>query len=341
MPRPRALRPCPLIGALALVALVAAACGGYGDDDDGDDGGAEAAAAETVDFSAQAVGAAFNASVQPVLVNSALGVGPNRVTFGLFRDDRSLIMDATATMRLYRVDGDRGTFVSEHALLPASIAQQTEHRHGDGSTHVHDDPFATIYYANVEFDAAGRWGAVLTVSSEGETHEGLLTQQFVVLETTPEPHIGQPLPASTNLTLRDVDDVSEIGSSEEPIEELHELTVAEALATGKPVLVAISTPAFCQTRFCGPMMEEVVVPLWEEFGDVVQFVHVEPFDLNEARNNARLVPVPLMAEWRLQSEPWIFVADRDGLVAAKFEGIAAVEEVRDVLMDVVSADPSK
>ena len=338
MPRLRAPRLCLLIGALALVALVAA-CGS--DDDDDDDGGGEVAAAGTVDFSARAVGEAFNPGVQPVLVNSALGVGPNRVTFGLFRDDRSLIMDATATLRLYRVDGDRGTFVSEHALLPASIAQQTEHEHGDGSTHIHDDPFATIYYANVEFGAAGRWGAVLTVSTGDQTHKGLLTQQFVVLETTPEPHIGQPLPASSNLTLRDVDDISEIGSSEQPIEELHELTVAEALATGKPVLVAISTPAFCQRRFCGPMLEGVVVPLWEEFGGVVQFVHVEPFDLNEARNNARLVSVPLMAEWSLQSEPWIFVADRDGLVVAKFEGIAAVEEVRDVLMDVVSADPSK
>ena len=338
MPRLRAPRLCLLIGALALVALVAA-CGS--DDDDDDDGGGEIAAAGTVDFSARAVGEAFNPGVQPVLVNSALGVGPNRVTFGLFRDDRSLIMDATATLRLYRVDGDRGTFVSEHALLPASIAQQTEHEHGDGSTHIHDDPFATIYYANVEFGAAGRWGAVLTVSTGDQTHKGLLTQQFVVLETTPEPHIGQPLPASSNLTLRDVDDISEIGSSEQPIEELHALTVAEALATGKPVLVAISTPAFCQRRFCGPMLEGVVVPLWEEFGGVVQFVHVEPFDLNEARNNARLVSVPLMAEWSLQSEPWIFVADRDGLVVAKFEGIAAVEEVRDVLMDVVSADPSK
>ena len=324
-----------LLAVLAL-GLVAAACGG----DDDDDGASSDGAAE-LDFSAEAVGRAFDPDFQLRVINSALGVGPTRLTIGLSNAD-TLIQDAEGTLRLYRVDdGGMGTLVGEHPLRSASIQSETEHQHGDGSTQLHQDPFATVYYANVEFDTAGRWGVALSVEVGGEAHDALRASAFVVLDRTPEPHIGTPLPASTTLTLRDVDDVSDVSSAPEPIAALNELTVGEALATGKPVLVAISTPAFCQTRICGPVLEQVVYPLYEELGDNVQFVHVEPFLLDEARDNGRLMPVPLLAEWSLRSEPWIFIADRDGLVAAKFEGIASIEEVRETLLRVIGANPSK
>ena len=98
----------------------------------------------------------------------------------------------------------------------------------------------------------------------------------------------------------------------------------------------VVTPLFCQSRFCAPMMDSVVHPLYEEFSDRVQFVHVEPFVLSEARAG-RLVPVPLMAEWRLLTEPWIFVADASGAVVAKFEGVATVEELRETLASVLAS----
>ena len=34
-----------------------------------------------------------------------------------------------------------------------------------------------------------------------------------------------------------------------------------------------------------------------------------------------------LAEWGLQTEPFIFVIDGDGLIAAKFEGITSMDEV--------------
>ena len=317
-PRRRAPRAARALVALALPALAAAACGGG-------DGGAPAAAR---DFSARAVGAAFDPEAQAQVLNSALAAGPNRLAFGLFRSDRSLILDAAGSVRLYRLDGSgAGTFAAEHELRRAAVAHPAAH-HGAGGGH--GDEFAAILYAHVVFDRPGDWGAELAVEIGGESRR-LLAQPFDVFARTPEPHVGDPLPASTHLTLRDVDDVAEVSSSRRPIPAMNELTVAEALATGQPVLVAIATPAFCRTRFCGPLLEEVVAPLWEEFGGAVRFVHVEPFELAEARSNGRLVPVPLMAEWRLQTEPWIFVAGRDGLVAAKFEGIASIGEVRDAL----------
>jgi hypothetical protein len=331
MPRPRLPRLALLLLVALVLGLVAVACGG-------DDDVASGAAAAEVDFSAEEIGRDFTPEFQVRVMNSALGIGPTRLTIGL-SNAAALIQGAEGTLRVYRVDdGDTGKLVGEHVLHSASIASETEHEHADGSAHLHEDPVATVYYANVDFDASGEWGVVLSVTIDGEARDAVRAA-FVVQDRTPEPHIGDPLPASTNLTLRDVDDISTVSSALEPIAALSELTVAEALATGKPVLVAISTPAFCVSRICGPVLEQVVYPLYEEFGDNVQFVHVEPFLLDEARANGRLVAVPLLAEWNLRSEPWIFLADRDGLVAAKFEGIASIEEVRETLLRLVAATP--
>ncbi len=53
---------------------------------------------------------------------------------------------------------------------------------------------------------------------------------------------------------------------------------------------------------------------------------IEPFDL-EAAWAGELVPVPEMAQWGLDSEPWVFVTDAEGRVAGKFQGITSEAEV--------------
>ncbi len=111
---------------------------------------------------------------------------------------------------------------------------------------------------------------------------------------------------------------------------MHEMTIAEAVESGRPTVVAFATPAFCQSRVCGPLMDSVVDPLFQRYGGRVNFVHVEPYDLEKARQG-EIVVVPEVEEWGLQTEPWLFIIDRQGRIAAKFEAIVAVEEVEQVL----------
>ena len=326
-PHRRASRRALLGALLALLTVLAAACGS-----------GEGGAPSSLDFSARAVGEAFDPDAQPVVLNSALAVGENRLTFGFFRSDTSLILEASGSVWIYRLDESRrGAFVGSYELQRAAFSQQTDHKHSDGSTHVHEDELAAVFHANVDFDRTGDWGAELDAEIEGERRR-LRVQPFNVLERTPEPQVGDALPESPHLTLRHTDDITIVSSMVEPIPEMNELTVAEAIATGKPVLVAIATPAYCQSRFCGPLMEAVVVPLWEEFGGEVQFVHVEPYELEEVRASGRLVPIPLLRDWQLQTEPWIFIAARGGAVTAKFEGVASLEEVRAALVAAIGGE---
>ena len=321
------LRAALIAALVALLATLAVACGS-----------GEDAPPQSLDFSARAVGEAFDPDVQPVVLNSALAAGRNRLAFGFFCADASLILEASGSMRLYRLDASRqGAFVVSYELQRAAFSQQTDHEHADGSTHVHQDELVAVFYANVDFDGTGDWAAALDVEIEGERHRGLLVQPFNVLERTPEPQVGDLLPESPHLTLRHTSDITLVSSMARPVLEMNELTVVEAVATGKPVLVAIATPAYCQSRFCGPLMEAVVVPLWEEFGSEVQFVHIEPFILEAVRATGRLIPIPLLEDWQLQTEPWVFIAAPGGAVTAKFEGVASLEEVRASLVAAIGA----
>src|SRR3970282_2085409 len=107
---------------------------------------------------------------------------------------------------------------------------------------------------------------------------------------------------------------------------MHDVTVSDALAGGKPLVIAFATPAFCESRTCGPVMDTVMDPLYERHKDEAGFMHIAPSQLRDLRAGSGLIPVQAAEEWRLQTEPWIFVVDRNGKVSAKFEGIIALDE---------------
>jgi peroxiredoxin len=117
---------------------------------------------------------------------------------------------------------------------------------------------------------------------------------------------------------------------------MHDTTVADAIATGRPVVVAFTTPAFCVTRTCGPIMDTVADPLYERYGGEAAFIHIEPYRLKELREGTDRIFVEAMEEWSLQTEPWLFIIDRQGRIAAKFEGVAALDEVESVLQQVLA-----
>lgn len=262
------------------------------------------------------------AGITPAIQNSPLGVGHNRLTLSLARGDE-LIAPARVRARLYRLAGENpgpAELVIETAMEPRTLAPGG----ADG------DAFSpTVYVAPLDLDRVGWWGLSLDISLDGGEIRDVRVG-FRVEEQSSEPGIGQPAPRSQQRTLRDVSDLSELDSSRPPNPAFHQLTVSDALGTGKPVVVAFVSPAFCTTRFCGPVMEEVVVPLAGLYGDRIEVVHIEPWDLAAAREG-RLESVPAVEEWGLLQEPFVFVVDQGGIVRAKFEGIMEAEEVASVL----------
>lgn len=106
---------------------------------------------------------------------------------------------------------------------------------------------------------------------------------------------------------------------------LHERTLAQALRDRTPIVYAVSSPLLCTSRTCGPVLEEVLT-LHDRYGARAKFVHAEPYRGEEPTALAEAATA-----WRLESEPWTFVIDADGVVRARFEGPVIADEIDDAL----------
>ena len=54
----------------------------------------------------------------------------------------------------------------------------------------------------------------------------------------------------------------------------HQWTIADAIAQGRPALVAFATPVYCTSQFCGPVVD-AVEKLSRRYADRAVFIHVE------------------------------------------------------------------
>ena len=316
--RPRPGRLAAALAALTLLATATAACGGSSEPSD----------AEFPDVITLGEGEVF-----PVITNSTLAVGENRLSLGLLDQEYVPVLNAEVHLRFFDLTGDEPVLSSEAdaRYVPVELfiidEQSGKEKRLVGSN--------GVYVTQVRFDTAGDWGLQLDVTLADGRRLEPIPFRFNVLEETIEPAIGEPAPASRQLTLADVADITEIDSSFPSRPQMHETTVADALATGKPIVVAFATPAFCESRTCGPVMDSVMDPLHQKYQDQALFIHIEPFSLKELRDGSARIPVPATEEWGLRTEPWVFVIDRQGKIAAKFEGITDLDEVESVLARVL------
>jgi hypothetical protein len=75
----------------------------------------------------------------------------------------------------------------------------------------------------------------------------------------------------------------------------------------------------------------VVCDLWETSG-----VHASG-DMGES---AEKKSFPTVEEWRLDTEPWIFVVDGQGIIRAKFEGLMTLTELEAALQQTLQLNAS-
>jgi hypothetical protein len=95
---------------------------------------------------------------------------------------------------------------------------------------------------------------------------------------------------------------------------MHETSLDQDLAAGRPVMLMFATPLYCQTAVCGPSVSVLdQVRTSRDWGDLA-FVHVEIY------TDAGQSLAPPVQQWRLPSEPWVFAIGRDGTIADRADG---------------------
>lgn len=247
------------------------------------------------------------AALQAVVAASQLTPGPQRLPIGVL-DRGTPVTGAQVHVRLFQ-----GAAAGTVARGEADAPFRGEGLQGGG-----------LYVAQVTLDAAGQWLAAITVRRP-DAAEATVAAPFRVLPRATVPMVGEPAIPSRNPTVRDVPDVSEIDSGSPP-DDMHALSIADAIEQHRPALVVFATPAFCTSAMCGPEVHAVQL-LEPEYRGRLAFIHVEVYR-DFRPDPARRQLTPAVLEWRLQTEPWVFLIDARGIVRAEFEGPAATDELR-------------
>lgn len=266
--------------------------------------------------------------VVPRLASAELAAGPERFLFTLVDRQDRVVASPSAAVRVRYFDLARD---------PEQPAVETEAVffwiiEGERG----------LYRAPVTFTSAGTWGAEFAVSGL-EAAPVAVRVIFTVRAHPSTPAVGDPAPPVDTPTLDSVGgDPRLISTDPDPDPRLYQQSVRDALAAKEPFLLNFGTPAFCESSTCGPTLH-VIRQVLADFPTLTA-IHVEPYALVMREGSLQPVldasghmqPIPAVVTWGLPSEPYTFLVDAEGKVAARLEGALDPVELRSAIEDLLA-----
>lgn len=309
--------------------VVAALAGGCGSDDQG-----SGAPVQRADSAPAAPASAFPAvtsgdsGIEQVLSGASTGgpefapsvsvlqPGENRVGFGLFNKSGVMARESTVALYVAKADGTdaKGPYPARRESLKVPAAFQSE------QTATEETPY--VYVTSVPFLRPGKYGVVAVVKRGAALLASTPAPITVGAPGSGPPAVGDLAPRITTLTPKDVGgDLSKLTTRKPPLRSLVSTNVADVLGR-KPVVLGFATPQLCQTRICGPVVD-IMAELQSRSGSRAEFVQQEVYVDNDPSKGLR----PQLLRYRLKTEPWTYVIDRSGRIAARFEGAFSSAEL--------------
>ena len=316
-----------LLLCILAVALALAGCGGSGDASRPAPAATEfpSAKGKTIDEVLEDSGAK-----QTKLVIAPAGLvydrGPNRYAFGVFTVGNEQVSDADVALYFAKdngakVQGPLPAAVTSLETKPAYRAQTSE---GPGDA-------KTVYVVpKVNFDRSGPWLAIAMLKGP-KGLEASRVPSPTVGQFPKIPGVGDKAPTIHTPTAADVGgDLAKIDTRVPP-DQMHAVDFADAVGK-KPTVLVFATPALCQSRVCGPVVD-VAQQVADKYGDEADFIHQEVYVDNEISKGIR----PQLRAFDLETEPWTFLIDRQGIVRDRIEGAYGVSELEDALKTILPA----
>ena len=259
--------------------------------------------------------------------------GPNRYPFGVFTREGGQVDGAEVALYFSRVPKPRpgaksksgnlgpiskarGEALDQPAVgpFPATVESLAVKPRFQSRTTANDPNAARVVYAaELDFPSKGQWRIGAVIMEGGQTRGEVLPSANVG-EFHRVPTVGRRAPRIHTPTAQDVGgDLSKI-STRVPPDTLNKVDYAEVLGN-EPIVLLFATPKFCQSRVCGPAVDELEQAR-AEYGDRAAFIHMEIYNDNDPAKGAR----PQVRAFHLPTEPWLFTIDRRGRIAAAIEG---------------------
>lgn len=309
--------------------LVLAGCGSSGDTDAGTDaaggdGGAGGGAGSAEGLAAPEVVALFS----PDRVIAA-GM-PQRVPFALVDNGVPVVGDGEEALVTVLRDGTQ----VDQQRLPGRVVGHSHpegEEHDDG--HVHRD-LRRYYALRTTLPEPGIYE--LSIDLGGGMTPTLAVQAFDPDEVSvllP----GATFPAVVTPTVDDHAGVEPI-CTRDPQCDFHDRSASRIVGAGEPMAVLVATPAYCQTTFCGPVLD-VLIEAAPAHPDIA-FVHAEVWANPEAVggdiSDPGIRPAPALAELGLTYEPALFFVDGSGTIADRIDNLFDRQELEASLAQIAT-----
>lgn len=176
-----------------------------------------------------------------------------------------------------------------------------------------------IYTADLPLDETGVWDATITVRGQK------MKLPFEVLAKSVAPIVGDTAPVDASPTVAQPLGVDPICTRSQGTCALHGVSLADVIGKGKPVAALFATPARCQSRYCGPVLD-LLLEEAPAFNDKATIVHVEIYKGPEGPDLS-----PTVDAWGLESEPWLFGIDGSGKIVSRIDGAFDRGEIHNLL----------
>lgn len=292
---PRLSRRTLLLGTTG--SLLVAACGGS-DDDEGRAGDGTSSSTTPGDAGHLVL---LVPTVQPA--GKAL-----RIPFGLAAADGSFDLDLPPSVefRLRDPDGNTG---------PPVVVE------------LHDQDLPRGYYPlRATFDVEGRWGVVVETGT-AQLETSIDARPASELPAIPGP--GDMLPRIPTPVPGDPQGVDPICTAE-PRCPYHDQALDRVIGGGSPIVLLVSTPAFCQVAICGPVNDLLTSrqAMLRQAG--VAVIHAEVYTDSSAK-----VTSPTVDSLGLTYEPALFLAAPDGTVTERIDAIFDSTELDRALANLI------
>jgi hypothetical protein len=269
---------------------------------------------------------------------------PQRFQLGIFSNDAQGVKLLTFGQVSFRF-----SFVGDGSSAPVAGPETTGTYVGAfgtarGTAMTLSDPNDArgVYQTSVTFDQAGFWQVDVTADVPGLGSQTLSTE-FPVAEKPVLPAVGDRALPTENLTMDSKGappaaiDSRALDGAPVPDPDLHQTTIAAALAAHRPILVIFATPTFCQSRFCGPSVDGVEA-LAHRYPDRAVFIHIEIWrDFNKSVINKAA------ADWLYRNgdltEPWLYLIGPDGVIKDRWGPLFDPNEVAKDLAELPRVKP--
>ncbi|OJU81956.1 MAG: hypothetical protein BGO11_05720 [Solirubrobacterales bacterium 70-9] len=329
MRRPTSRRPATLLALLALAALGAALLSGCGGSDV-----ETRAAPPSKDFPS-----AHGKTISQLLHGSGatpsefviapasevFDTGVERYPFGVFTAGQEQVEDVEVAL-YFAKDGKSkvlGPLPAKLESLETKPAYRSQNGSGPGEA-------KSVYVVpKVDFDKNGPWLAIAMIKNADGKLEASRIPSPVIGKFPKVPKVGERPPKIETLTAADVGNDLEKIDTRVPPDQMHKVNFAEVLGK-KPIVLVFATPALCQSRVCGPVVD-VAQQVADKYEPRADFIHQEVYVDNEISKGIR----PQLKAFGLPTEPWTYLIDKEGVIKDRLSGAYGVDELEQAMQSIL------